>query len=96
LLRPIRIVAERGSLANPTFPCFTIARATPGNMLCDKLMRALAPVCPDRVAAGTANLKGIVYGGVRHGNYWVYMPTPATTRWRTSRLTCRCGSTATN
>jgi N-methylhydantoinase B len=73
LLRPIRIVAERGSLANPTFPCSTIARATPGNMLCDTLMRALAPVCPDRVAAGTANLKGVVYTGVRNGGYWVYM-----------------------
>jgi N-methylhydantoinase B len=73
LLRPIRIVAERGSLANPTFPCSTIARATPGNMLCDTLMRALAPVCPERVAAGTANLKGVVYTGVRDGGYWVYM-----------------------
>ncbi len=73
LLRPVRILAERGSLANPTFPCSTIARATPGNMLCDTLMRALALVCPERVAAGTANLKGIVYTGLRDGSYWVYM-----------------------
>jgi N-methylhydantoinase B len=73
LVRPVRILAERGSLANPTFPCSTIARATPGNIVCDTLMRALAPVCPDRVAAGTANLKGVVYTGVRDQAYWVYM-----------------------
>ena len=29
LVRPIRIVAERGSLANPTFPCATIGRFCP-------------------------------------------------------------------
>src|SRR5579884_69891 len=73
LVRPIRIVAERGSLANPTFPCATIARFCPGNIVADTLMAALAPICPDRVAAGTANMKVIAYSGVVDQTYWVYM-----------------------
>src|SRR5919204_3501766 len=73
LVRPIRIVAERGSLANPTFPCATIARFCPGNIVADTLMAALAPICPDRVSAGIANMKVIAYSGVVGEQYWVYM-----------------------
>src|SRR5919201_2513100 len=73
LVRPIRIIAERGSLANPTFPCATIARFCAGNIVADTLMRALSPICPDRVAAGMGNMKVIAYSGVVKGNYWVYM-----------------------
>ncbi|OLE96350.1 MAG: hydantoin utilization protein B, partial [Cyanobacteria bacterium 13_1_20CM_4_61_6] len=73
LVRPIRIVAERGSLANPTFPSATIARFCAGNIVADTLMRALAPICPDRVAAGMANMKVIAYSGVVDQMYWVYM-----------------------
>ena len=35
LVRPIKIVAPRGSLANPTFPCATIARFCPGNVVAE-------------------------------------------------------------
>src|ERR671935_102697 len=73
LVRPIRIIAERGSLPNPTFPCETIARFCAGNIVADTLMRALSPICPDRVAAGMGNMKVIAYSGVVSGNYWVYM-----------------------
>jgi N-methylhydantoinase B len=73
LVRPIRILAERGSLANPTFPCATIGRFCPGNIVADTLMRALAPICPDRVSAGIGNMKVISYSGVVGGNHWVYM-----------------------
>src|SRR5205807_3460011 len=73
IVRPIRIVAERGSLANPTFPSATIARFCAGNIVADTLMRALAPICPDRVAAGMANMKVIAYSGVVDQVYWVYM-----------------------
>jgi N-methylhydantoinase B len=73
LVRPIRIIAERGSLPNPTFPCATIARFCAGNIVADTLMRALSPICPDRVAAGMGNMKVIAYSGVVKGNYWVYM-----------------------
>jgi N-methylhydantoinase B len=73
LVRPIRIVAERGSLANPTFPCATIARFCPGNIVADTLMAALRPICPDRVSAGIGNMKVLAYSGVVDETYWVYM-----------------------
>jgi N-methylhydantoinase B len=73
LVRPIRILAERGSLANPTFPSATIARFCPGNIVADTLMAALRPICPDRVAAGMGNMKVIAYSGVVDETYWVYM-----------------------
>ena len=73
LIRPVKIVAERGSLANPTFPCSTIARFCPGNIVADTLMAALAPICPDRVSAGIGNMKVIAYSGITGETYWVYM-----------------------
>jgi N-methylhydantoinase B len=73
LVRPIRVVAERGSLANPTFPCATIARFCPGNIVADTLMRALWEICPDKVCAGVGNMKVLAYSGVVEQDYWVYM-----------------------
>jgi N-methylhydantoinase B len=73
ILRPVKIVAERGSLTNPTFPCATIARFCPGNIVADTLMHALVDVCPEKVSAGVGNLKVIAYSGVVGENYWVYM-----------------------
>lgn len=73
IVRPIRILAERGSLANPTYPCATIARFCPGNIVADTLMHALAGVCSDRISAGIGNLKVIAYSGVVGEQYWVYM-----------------------
>jgi N-methylhydantoinase B len=73
LFRPIRIVAPEGCIANPTFPAPTIARACPGNIIADTLMRALAQVVPDRVSAGVGNLRVIAFSGINQGNHWVYM-----------------------
>jgi N-methylhydantoinase B len=73
LVRPIRITAERGSLANPTFPCATIARFCGGNVIADTLMAALAPICPDRVSARVGNMKVAAYSWVVDGTYGVYM-----------------------
>ena len=73
LVRPIRVLAERGSLANPTFPCATIGRFCPGNIVADTLMRALWEICPDKVCAGVGNMKVLAYSGVVAENYWVYM-----------------------
>ena len=73
LVRPIKMTAERGSLANP-FPCSTIARFCAGNIVADTLMHALAPVCRDRIlSGGIGNLKVISYSGRGSGDYWVYM-----------------------
>lgn len=73
LVRPIRIQAPRGCLANPIFPAATIARFCPGNMVADTLMHALAPAVPDKISAGVGNLKVIAYSGIGDGQYWVYM-----------------------
>ena len=74
LFRPVTIYAPKGCLANPTFPAPTIARFCPGNIIADTLMRALAPVVPDKVSAGVGNLKVAAYSGLRQdGSHWVYM-----------------------
>lgn len=73
LVRPIRIRAERGSLANPTFPCATIARFCGGNVIADTLMAALAPICRDRVSARIGNMKVASYSWVIDEQYGVYM-----------------------
>jgi N-methylhydantoinase B len=73
LFRPITISAPEGTLANPRFPAPTIARFCSGNIIADTLMRALAPVMPEAVAAGVGNLKVVAYSGEQDGATWVYM-----------------------
>jgi N-methylhydantoinase B len=73
LTRPITITAPRGTLANPIFPAPTIARFCSGNILADTVMRALAQVAPDQVAAGIGNLHVTAFSGLSEENYWVYM-----------------------
>jgi N-methylhydantoinase B len=77
LLRPIRITAPRGSLANPIFPAPTIARFCPGNAVADTVMKALAQALPGQVSAGIGNLKVIAFSGMRPGEsggrHWVHM-----------------------
>lgn len=73
LFRPITISAPEGTVANPRFPAPTIARFCSGNIIADTLMRALAPVMPEAVAAGVGNLKVVAYSGERDGATWVYM-----------------------
>jgi N-methylhydantoinase B len=76
LLRPIRITAPRGCLANPIFPAPTIARFCPGNQVADTVMKALAQALPGQVSAGIGNLKVIAFSGMRppeNGGQWVHM-----------------------
>jgi N-methylhydantoinase B len=73
LFRPITIFAPEGCLANPRYPAPVIARFCPGNIVADTVMRALAPVVPDKVSAGVGNLKVVAYSGLGEGGHWVYM-----------------------
>ena len=73
LLRPIKITAPLGSLANPVFPAPTIARFCPGNQVADTVMKALAQALPGQVSAGIGNLKVIAFSGMRQGKHWVHM-----------------------
>ena len=73
LMRPIKIIAPRGTLVNPIFPAPTIARFCPGNMVADTLMHALSQVVPRQVSAGIGNLNVVAYSGLKDEQYWVYM-----------------------
>jgi N-methylhydantoinase B len=73
LLRPIRVIAPLGSLANPTFPAPTIARFCSGNAVADTVMKALAQAVPGQVSAGIGNLKVIAFSGMRGNAQWVHM-----------------------
>ncbi|MEQ9639173.1 MAG: hydantoinase B/oxoprolinase family protein [Alphaproteobacteria bacterium] len=73
LTRPIKIVAPRGTLANPVFPAPTIARFCPGNAVADTIMKALAQAVPSQVSAGIGNLKVVAFSGMRDGQHWVHM-----------------------
>jgi N-methylhydantoinase B len=73
LLRPIKIIAPRGCLANPIFPAPTIARFCPGNQLADTVMKALAQAVPTQVSAGIGNLKVIAFSGLKGESHWVHM-----------------------
>ena len=73
LIRPITIKAPKGTIANPTFPAPTIARAVSGNIAADTLMKALAQAVPDKVSAGVGNLKVVAFSGIKDGGHWVHM-----------------------
>ncbi|MFM1655792.1 hydantoinase B/oxoprolinase family protein [Brevibacillus sp. B_LB10_24] len=73
LIRPVRIIAPKGTLCNPIFPAPTIARFCQGNVVADTLMKALGQIVPQQVSAGVGNLKVIAYSGLVGENYWVYM-----------------------
>src|SRR6266853_1192101 len=73
LVRPIRITAPQGSLANPVFPAPTIARFCPGNQVADTVMKALSQALPGQVSAGIGNLKVIAFSGMQHSKQWVHM-----------------------
>lgn len=73
LVRPIKIIAPEGCLANPVFPAPTIARFCPGNQLADTVMKALAEVVPSQVSAGIGNLRVIAFTGLRNSEHWVHM-----------------------
>ena len=73
LVRPIKIKAPLGCLANPIFPAPTIARFAPGNQLADTVMKALAQAVPGQVSAGIGNLKVIAFSGRQAGRQWVHM-----------------------
>ncbi|MDN3015819.1 hydantoinase B/oxoprolinase family protein [Paenibacillus sp. BSR1-1] len=74
LIRPIKIVAPKGTMCNPIFPAPTIARFNGGNIVADTLMKALAQVVPHQVSAGVGNLQVVAFSGKdKDDNYWVYM-----------------------
>jgi N-methylhydantoinase B len=73
--RPITVIAPEGSMFNPKFPAAAEARFTQCNMMIDLIIKALAPVLPEKVTAGSsASLSFVSYSGLRpNGDYWVFL-----------------------
>ncbi|MDQ2803461.1 MAG: hydantoinase B/oxoprolinase family protein [Pseudomonadota bacterium] len=73
--RPVSVVAPRGSIYNPIPPAAAEARFSQIQRVVDLIIKALAPVLPDRCTAGNAaTLSFAAYSGVRpSGDYWVFL-----------------------
>ena len=76
MLRPVRVIAPEGSIFNPRFPRATKARFCQVQRMADFVLRALAPVIPDKVTAGnSASTTFLSYSGfdAETQEYWVYL-----------------------
>jgi N-methylhydantoinase B len=73
--RPVSVIAPKGSIYNPSFPAAAEARFAQCNRVIDLIYKALAPVLPDQIIAGSsASLSFCSYSGVReNGDYWVFL-----------------------
>ena len=76
MLRPVKVIAPKGSIFNPRFPRACFARFCQVQRAVDLALRALAPVAPEKITAGnSAHLHFISYSGFLEdkGEYWVYL-----------------------
>ena len=73
--RPISVIAPLGSIFNPRFPAAAEARFSQINRVIDLIYKALSPVLPDEIIAGSsATLSFAAYSGIRPaGDYWVFL-----------------------
>ena len=73
--RPVSVIAPKGSIYNPIFPAAAEARFAQINRVIDLIYKALAPVLPNDIIAGSsASLSFCSYAGVRpSGDYWVFL-----------------------
>ena len=73
--RPIEVIAPIGSIYNPKYPAAAEARFTQVNRAIDLIYKALAPVLPNEIIAGSsASLSFAAYSGIRpSGDYWVFL-----------------------
>ena len=73
--RPVKVTSPLGSIFNPISPVAAEARFSQIQRLCDLIIKALAPVLPDKCTAGNAAvLSFAAYSGVRpNGDYWVFL-----------------------
>jgi len=75
-MRPITVVAPKGSIVNPNFPAACNARGIVGFRAIDTLMGALAQVARDRVyAAGEGGATNMSIGGIHDGSPYVFTET---------------------
>ncbi len=76
MLKPIEVIAPKGSIFNPNFPRACFARFCQVQRAVDLVLKALAPVVPQQITAGnSAHLHFISYSGFleEEQEYWVYL-----------------------
>jgi N-methylhydantoinase B len=73
IMRALTITAPEGTLVNPRFPAPTLARAMPGCLLSDTVVRAFAQIVPELCCAGSGPLSVFTYTGLEASDYWVHM-----------------------
>lgn len=73
--RPSKVTAPPGSIFNPRAPASAEARFSQCSRMIDFIHRALTPVMPDKVIAGSsASIGFAAYSGVRpSGDHWVFL-----------------------
>lgn len=73
--RPVKVTAPLGCIFNPIAPVAAEARFSQIQRVCDLIIKALAPVVPDKATGGNAaTLSFAAYSGVRpNGDYWVFL-----------------------
>ena len=74
MFRPVSVHAPKGSLFNPNFPRACFARMAQIQRVLDCVIRALAPVLPERATGGnSAHVMSVSYSGYnkQRGQYWV-------------------------
>lgn len=73
--RPVKVTAPKGSIFNPIPPVAAEARFSQIQRVVDLIIKALAPVAPDKCTGGNAaTLSFAAYSGVRpSGDYWVFL-----------------------
>ncbi len=76
MLVPVKVIAPKGSIFNPNYPRACFARFCQVQRAVDLVLKALAPVVPEKVTAGnSAHLHFISYSGFNdeEQEYWVYL-----------------------
>jgi len=74
MFRPVKVVAPLGSIFNPRFPRACFARMAQVQRVIDCIIRALAPVMPEKATAGNAaTVMSVSYAGfdTERNQYWV-------------------------
>ncbi len=68
VLRPVRVIAPRGSVLNAEFPSAMALRMVTAFRVADAVLGALARACPGRVPAGSSGMLGPVAVAVRESD----------------------------
>lgn len=75
-MRPIKVIAPKGSIVNPELPAAANARGIVGFRAMDAVLGALAQAVPGRIpAAGEGGATNFGVGGVDHGEQYVFAET---------------------